>query len=207
MVQTPDASTMTRFACPTARVPSARWLLVTLLIALPLLALAQVQESRPHFQVERASTRLVDEVFRLDARVDLEFSGEVLEALNSGVPLTVVFEIEIVRRGAIWDRTVAELSQRHEIAYRALSDSYLLTNLSTFQRQSFPNRRAAISALGMIQDCPMLDRRLLEVGETYAARLRARLEIESLPLPLRPVAYLVSAWDLGSEWYEWLLEP
>ncbi|NCF09332.1 MAG: DUF4390 domain-containing protein, partial [Gammaproteobacteria bacterium] len=58
-----------------------------------------------------------------------------------------------------------------------------------------------------LRDFPMLDRRLLRVGVRYGARLRASLDVEALPLPLRPVAYLSSAWDLTSEWHDWLLTP
>ena len=32
------------------------------------------------------------------------------------------------------------------------------------------------------------------------------VDIEALPAPLRPVAYLSSPWRLTSEWYEWPLE-
>jgi hypothetical protein len=162
----------------------------------------------PRFAVASAAIRLVNEVYHLDARLELVLGQEVVEALESGVPLTFEMQIEILQqRALLWDSTVATLSQRHVLVYRALSDQYLVTNLNTKQQRSYPSRRAALADLAELDDFPMLDRRLLKVGAAYVVRLRTRLDIESLPLPLRPVAYLSSAWDLTSEWHAWLLNP
>ena len=37
--------------------------------------------------------------------------------------------------------------------------------------------------------------------ETYWVYLQIRLDIESLPVSLRPVAYLSPQWRLNSDWY------
>jgi len=36
-------------------------------------------------------------------------------------------------------------------------------------------------------------------------RLRCSLDIESLPTPVRLLAYVSSAWDMDNEWYQWPL--
>lgn len=160
------------------------------------------------FTVLEASTRLVNEVYLLDARIAFDFSPEAIEALDNGVPLTVELQIEVLETsGLLWDSTVATLSQRDSLEYRALADLYLVTNLNTGELSSHTNLRAALAVLGQVANFPMLDRRLLRVGSSYSARLRARLDVEALPLPLRPMAYLSSRWDLTSEWHEWPLTP
>ncbi len=165
---------------------------------------AAEQETR--FRILEASTRLVDEVYRLDARVAFDFSADAIEALDNGVPLVVELQIEIYEpRDLLWDRDVATLYRRHRIEYRALADRYVLTNLNTGEVSNHTNLPAALALLGRVRDFPMLDRRLLQVGLSYRARLRARLDVEALPLPLRPVAYLSNAWDLTSAWHDWLL--
>ncbi|HEY5720313.1 MAG TPA: DUF4390 domain-containing protein [Gammaproteobacteria bacterium] len=178
------------------------WLLGGLLLPLAVAA------DPPRFRVVEAATRLVDEVYRLDARLDLEFSAEVFEALDNGVPLTIELQIEVFEPSDwLWDSSVAELSQRYVLEYRALSGQYLVTNVNTDERSSYAGRHAALVAIGRLQGFPMLDHRLLGVGKRYGARIRARLDIEALPLPLRPVAYLSEAWDLASDWHTWLLVP
>jgi hypothetical protein len=46
---------------------------------------------------------------------------------------------------------------------------------------------------------------LLVSDERYEGALRARLDIEALPAPLRVFAYLSDDWRLTSEWYTWPL--
>ena len=171
-------------------------------------AWAQENDDRPRFKVIEASTRLVDEVFFLDARIAFDFNAEAIEALDHGVPLTVELQIEVLEtRDLLWDSTTATLNQYYRIEYRALVTQYLVTNLNTGELSSHTNLEAALAMLGQVTEFPMLDRRLLRVGARYSARLRARLDVESLPLPLRPMVYLKSRWGLTSEWYEWPLTP
>ena len=158
------------------------------------------------FQVLNAETRLLREVYLLDADIDYEFSEASLEALENGVPLTINLEIEVLlQRDWLWDETVASLQQRFKLEYHALADQYVVTNLNSDELKSFPTRGTAIDFLGHIEDFPLLDHGLMEPDKKYYGRLRARLDIESLPAPLRPMAYLSGDWRLTSEWYVWPL--
>ncbi len=158
------------------------------------------------FSVERAGTRLVEDVYRLDAYIDYRFSPAVLDALENGVPLTVEVRVEVIRpRWWWWDAEVAVVSQHSLLQFHALSRQYLLTSLNTGAQLSFSRLQAALEAMGTLSDIPLLDRKLLAPEVQYQARLRAQLDIESLPSPLRPVAYLSTEWRLASEWFEWPL--
>lgn len=159
------------------------------------------------FQVRAAEARLVDGVYRLDAQLSLDFSTEVLEALDNGVSIDLVLEIEILRqRSWLWDEDFASLQQHYQLRHHALSQQYLVKNLNTGVQLAYPNLVEAKAALEHVHDFPMLDQRLLKAGEHYRARLRVRLDIESLPAPLRPLAYLFRGWRLTSDWYEWDLQ-
>lgn len=156
------------------------------------------------FVVREARTALVDDVYQLDAQIDYRLSDAVLDALESGVPITLEINIEVLRpRDYLWSEEIASLRQRYRIEYHALSQQYLITNLNNRAQQSYPSRSAAIDAVGVISGLPMLDRRLLTAGERYVARLRASLDIEALPAPLRLLAYLSSDWRVSSHWYAW----
>ena len=65
---------------------------------------------------------------------------------------------------------------------------------------------AAIAALGEIEDLWLLEQERLEPDENYLLKVKVSLDIEALPLPLRPVAYLKPSWDLSSGWSRWPLE-
>ncbi len=158
------------------------------------------------FEVLSATTRLEGGVYRLNARIEYRFSTAALEALQSGVPLTIDIEMEVRRRRPwLWDETVYALTQRFQLEYHTLSRQYLVGNLNSGERRAFPTRAAALGFMGRIQDFPLLDQSLLTENERYEGALRVLLDIESLPAPLRLLAYLSDDWRLASEWRAWQL--
>src|SRR3990172_595433 len=159
------------------------------------------------FVVQRAETSVVNDVYVLNAEIDYRFNDEVLEALENGVPLTLEVDIEILRpRQWMLNETFTSLRQRYRLLYHALTQQYLVKNINSDIQYNFPTQQAAITALGTITDLPLLDKRLLEPGEQYLARMRANLDLESLPTPLRLLAYLSPQWHLDSEWFTWPLQ-
>ena len=174
-------------------------------LALPVAAV--VWAAGGGFVVDQAATRLVDEVYHLEAHISLQFTPAVREALDSGVPLTLELDIEAVHpRKWLWSETVASLSQRYRLRYHALSGQYLVTNLNSNVQSSYGTLRAALRAIGTVDDLPILDRRLLKVGEHYDGRLRVQLDLGALPSPLRVWAQVSSDWRLSSDWYTWSLQ-
>lgn len=158
------------------------------------------------FTVVKADTRLEGNVHRLDARIDYDLSETVIDALDNGVPLTLQLQMEVWRkRDWLWDEVVASIQQRFRLEYHALARQYLVTNLNNGELRSFSSRQSAIDHLGRLDDFPLLDNSLLDPTGSYYGRLRTRLDIESLPAPLRPVAYLSADWRLTSDWYAWPL--
>ena len=181
-------------------------ILATLLLAWSVLVATATWADGGVFVVEQAGTRLEEGVYRLDARISYQFSDAVREALQNGVPLTVEIQIEVYRGRWYWlNEDVAELSQFYLLQFHALSRQYLLTSLNSGAQRSFSSLYSALEVMGRMQDVPILDNKLLKPNTRYQARLRVRLDIESLPSPLRPVAYLSDEWRLVSEWYEWSL--
>jgi len=190
-----------------AEAPCGRRRLAASLAALGLL-LASPHAQASEFTVQQAHTRLVEDVYLLDADMRLELSDEALEALHNGVPLTVILDLEILRaRWLVWDEQVARYQTRYQLEFHALSDRYVLKDLDTGESRSFHTLSEATAQLGHIDDLPAFGSDLVEPGAKYTVRLRARLDIEALPSPLRPLAYLSSLWRLGSDWYAWQLEP
>ena len=176
------------------------FLLLGLLLALPLHA--------ADFFITGIHTRLQENVYLLDANVDYRFSEEALVALDNGVPLTLQLTIEIQRKRKWWlDAEVANLQQRYRLQFHPLSHQYLLQNLNSGAFYAFQSLSSALDAMGALRDFPLLDVQLIEKEERYEVLLHAELDIESLPSPLRPLAYITPAWRLNSDWYTWSLTP
>ncbi len=159
------------------------------------------------FVVANADARLEEQTYLLDVQVDYGFSETALEALDNGVPLTLEMRIQVRRKGAwIWESNLVERYELYTIHYRPLPELYQVGRLPEGPKQSFVTRAAAIAALGEVYDLPLLDKNRLDPEESYLVRVKVSLDVEALPLPLRPVAYLKPSWDLSSGWSRWPLE-
>lgn len=159
------------------------------------------------FKIINAETKLKNSVFQLSANMSLSFSADALEALRSGVPLIVLVNIEVLNdRNWWWDKTIAELEQGYLLLYHALSEKYIIHNLNSGAQNNYVSLNTALSVLGQIRDLPILDKNLLNKDSDYYIRLRTYLDIESLPAPMRPIAYISSQWQLESDWFTWPLE-
>ena len=164
-------------------------------------------ERAGYFEVRSASTRQVGGVHTLDARLQLVLSSEALEALSSGVPLTIELQLQVIRiRRFVWDDAEAELALRYELQYRPLSQRYLVRNLNSGDQDSFATLYSALNNLGRVQGLPVIDDALLEYGKNYRVRLRAMLNTQQYSAPLRLLLFWRDEWQLQSEWFEWLLE-
>jgi len=160
-----------------------------------------------NFEIISASTKLKDHVYLLETSMKLNFSDDALDALRSGVPLIILVNIEVLKdRNWWWDKTVAELEQGYLLLYHALSEKYIIHNLNSGAQKNYISLNTALSSLGNINDLPLIDKNLLD-DDNYYVRVRSYLDIESLPAPMRPIAYISSQWQLESDWFSWPLEP
>lgn len=171
-------------------------------------AQAQLQPPREGlFDVRSAETSMVAGVHELDARLQLILSAEALEALNSGVPLTIELNLEVIRIRALWlDDVEAALTVTYQLEYRPLSQRYVLRNLNSGDQDSFSTLYSALNNLGRIQGLPVIDDALLDPDSAYRMRLRALLSTRQYPAPLRILFFWRSQWQLTSDWYQWNLE-
>ena len=171
-------------------------------------ALAQDPVERAgYFEVRSASTELVGGVYMLDARLQLVLSSEALNALNSGVPLTIELQMQVIRSRRFYlDALDAELAFRFELEYRPISQRYIVRNLNTGNQDSFATLYSALNNLGRVQRLPVIDDSLLVPDRDYRVRLRALLATEQYSAPLRLLFFWRDEWQLKSDWYEWKLE-
>lgn len=159
-------------------------------------------------QVEGVDIERQDGVYLLSADIDFRLSDDALEALDNGVPLTFELHVQVRRRGAwVWEASLFDYQARHTIRFKPLSERYSIDQPGGGEGNSFVTRPAALAALGTIRDLRLIETDALEPDEEYQIRLRVALDIDELPLPLRPIAYIKPSWKLESKWSKWPLEP
>lgn len=157
--------------------------------------------------IRSVETTYKDKVYLLNANIEYQLSEAAIDALKNGVPLILLLDIEVEKqRKWWWSANVATLEQGYLLLYHALTEKYLVTNLNSSAQNNYRSLQAALAALGHIRSLPILDEKLLEPEARYFVNVRMHLDIESLPAPMRPFAYLSSDWRLESDWYSWPLQ-
>lgn len=192
-----------------ARAYPLMWLAAcSVLLAVTEPSVSAPPKEKAGFDIRHARTRLVEDVYLLDADIDFDFSDQALEAMENGVPITIILEMDIRRhRRHMWDENVARLEARYRIETLPLSKTYVIENLNSGQTRAYPSFEDMVVGLGTIRSFPLIDEHLVQADERYFLHTRVRLDIESLPAPLRPLAYLSSVWRLKSDWQTWPVEP
>jgi hypothetical protein len=185
------------------RVPLLRVLLAALLAAL--FTTSTAANEAGEFLVEDAHAWASGDAHMLDARFSIHLSSAAQEALENGVPLTFEFQIQLVRKHVwLWDTVEVEHVRVRKLQYHALSRSYQVRDINKGTQANYSRLDDALVAAATV-DGLLLTSKSLKPGRTYVIRLRGSLDIESLPTPVRLLAYVSAGWDMNSEWYAWPL--
>lgn len=177
----------------------SRWFLL-----LPLFTALAAWGADYGFVIERAELIPQGESYILNADVDYQFSEPAIDALEHGVPLTLKVRFKVLRHRDYWlDETILSETRRFLIRYHPLAKSFQISHEASGIPQSFASFSAMLDALGEIRGWRTLPVGSLEPGKEYWASLSVSLDIEALPLPLRPVAYVSPSWYLSSPSFRW----
>ena len=145
---------------------------------------------------------------RLDDRLDVTLPDQVLEALNSGVPLVFTVQLHVVeRRPWLWDRLISDLGRSYRLRFHTLSRSYLLTRLDTGKRSVHHLLSSAFHHMGNHRGAIIARLEDLKPERDYEVRLRIRLDEADLPSPLQVPILFTDAWNIDSRWYRWRWSP
>lgn len=169
------------------------------------------------FSIKQMDIHLRDKILEINGQLDLELSRKTEEALSKGIPLEVIFELQLNReRLLMWDERLMNWQFKRKIVFHAMSNQYLVTSSLPgieASQESYASLQEALSAMGRLEnsefkldDNPALIRLVKSTNDPLQLEIRARLDIESLPTPLRPVAYTSRSWRLNSGWSSWLVK-
>ena len=154
------------------------------------------------FVVDHVDARQVGHSVRVKVDLDLSLTDAADQALSYGVPLIVVNEIELLRRGWLWDHVAQRISERHRLRYYALSGQYVLdsdaSSLSAFRTVS-----DALKTISSATASFKLPGKSDGYDDGYVVAVRSRIDINALPAPLRPTALFSPQWQISSDWTQW----
>ena len=183
-----------------------RWLLLLGACALLFSGGLQADDKGGAFVLTDGEVELGDAAWQLNAWFDIQLSSGAREALENGVPLVFEFRVQARKKHRwLWDQVIEEHRQLREVEYHPLSRTYLVRDVNTGEQRGFRRLEEAMTSVGVLQNISVLDYGLVDDSGDYSVRLRGILDIESLPTPIRLLAYVSSAWGMNSVWYQWHL--
>lgn len=140
--------------------------------------------------------------YDVDAVIDYPLSPTAKEALHKGVPLTWVVAINIRRSDWLWNWVIYKKKLRYTLQFHALLKQYEVKS-PTGRLEMFLTLNAALNFMSTIHETTQINDSLFKAGRDYTLAIKTRFNRESLPIPLRPVAYLDAQWFLSSDWFLW----
>lgn len=142
---------------------------------------------------------------QIQARIDYRLSPTAKEALHKGVPLNWIIDLNIRKTGRIWDSTVYSRERPYRIQYHALLNQYEVVTPNN-EGEMFLTLNAALKFMSNLRDDTRLGADALQTGQDYYLAVKCRFNRETLPVPLRPFAYLDTQWYLSSDWTLWPIQ-
>ena len=156
--------------------------------------------------VRNAALEPSDDGWQLQADFDIQFSQRLEEAVNRGVPLYFVVDVEISRPRWYWlDEKPVQLSQTYKISYTPLLRQYRLSVGNLYQ--NFTRLDEVTRVLSRVRGWHVADRGVFQKDVTYQAALRMRLDTAQLPKPFQVNAIASRDWSLASDWHRWTFTP
>ncbi len=158
-------------------------------------------------KIESADGVIIENMYSVNAKISYQLGKENRNALEHGIPLEFDIEFRIQkRRPWIWDQTLISRTITYRLEHQPLSGDYLVTRLNDGDLEQFQNLEDVLEYIGKIKNFPLIDTAILETGGIFYAQVKTHLNIEALPAPLRPLAYISSEWRLSSPWQIWMIK-
>lgn len=157
------------------------------------------------FVVRDIDVRFVDDALHITTTLDMSLSTRSEEALSKGIPLDILIDLALVEhRRFLWDRVVTDRTLHRRIQYHALSGQYLVSSadIGADEFARFPTAQAALTYAGALNELeiPLAKKKDISQNLRYWLKLRVQLDIETLPSPLRPLAYITPSWHHNTGW-------
>ena len=179
------------------------WLAILLWMGLS----APIFAANEGIQIKTAELKQVEEMYYLNAQMNVNLGPTLEEAVKKGVSLYFITEFEFKRNRWYWlNEELAHITRVTRLSYNALLRQYLVSGVNVHAR-SVDKLEDALVILGEINAWPVVARNQLDKRESYQATLSMRLDTSQLPKPLQINAIATGRWELESTPMVWMMNP
>jgi len=155
-------------------------------------------------EIIAASLESEEQGYLFNADIKFELSPTAIEAIEHSVSLFWMVQLELYQpRSLFWDKKILDYSIRYRFRFHALLNMYQVENMTTGGVRRFFSLPVALKAMGSIRDEKITAKHEVNQSKSLRVTLQVKFDREALPLPIRPIAYFDSQWDLSSQILEW----
>lgn len=131
------------------------------------------------------------------------FTSEMIEILNSGIPLHFSFFVELHKIEKNWpEEQIASLNFQHIMTFDTLKEMYRVTTEENYNKeQSFKSLFEAQKVINEINGAQVVKLNELVPDTHYKLKIKAELLKKTLPLSLHSIFPFLSWWDIETEWH------
>ncbi len=139
----------------------------------------------------------------LSLRLQGGFHQELMEAIESGIPITITYYMKLYRKRGVWfDEEVLSKTIKHVVKYDTLKRQYRVSEINGLFSSIKVTKHQPIMVQWMseIEGQPLTPFHLLQPGEEYYVKVMADLKAVKSPFPHSHIPFLASLWDTGTSW-------
>jgi len=133
------------------------------------------------------------------------FTEDILEAIDSGIPMTFTYTIELRKSSALWiDSLVSTNVVSHTVQYDALKKVYRITlDSKSGQSKVVTHNINRLRELMLnLRDVPIASLKKLDPDERYYVRVKADMETDRFWFPFNYIFFFVPFNDVKTTWAE-----
>lgn len=148
--------------------------------------------------LNNAEVRVEDEEVLVNIDFALSLNATLEEALQRGIPLYFLLEVDIQRPRWYWfDEKVLQHTTQYRVSYQPLTRKYRVA--SGLLSQTFDSLEEVERLIGRVNARAIARASDLEKGSRYDVVVRLRLDQNQLPKPFQVNALASREWQLASE--------
>ena len=146
----------------------------------------------------------------ISAKVKGAFTEGITEAINSGIPTTFKYYLELRKHHMFWfDKKVVKKLIQHRVEYDTLKKEYQITidNEISPQVKVSKDENEMKKWMASIDSLRLIPSKKIHPAKKYQIRLKAEMKCIKMPFPLNYLLSYISFWDFDTPWVSSRIPP
>lgn len=139
----------------------------------------------------------------VNARLIDGFTSSILEAIESGIPMTFTYKIELRKINVLWaDSLVSDNTIQNTVHYDSLKKNYRFSSIGKNVQRRVITRESNLyqNLMLALEDIPIASLAKLNPDEQYYIRVKADLETDRFWFPFNYIFFFVPFNDIKTAW-------